>query len=155
MPSASDIGTYYEVRTILELLNKGFIVSRPEGGKAPYDIISDYRGNLNRIQIKYTNSLRKVKSLGAGKKSRAVNQREYQIPLYRGTKKRTLYTKADCDFIIMVCGKVPDYYIIPIETISGSSLHLHPDYPYTDHKYNYSVQEPKHHKYKDAWDLLA
>ena len=54
MLNSTDFGKIGEVRFLYELTSRGIQVSIPYGNSARYDMIADFNGKLNRIQIKTT-----------------------------------------------------------------------------------------------------
>ncbi|HDZ14711.1 MAG TPA: hypothetical protein ENH60_07405, partial [Pricia sp.] len=60
---SKQIGFLNEMKVMVELLSQGFVVSKPQGDYCPYDLISDHKGILHRLQIKST-------TRGAGPASR-------------------------------------------------------------------------------------
>lgn len=130
-------GTIAEFQVIIKLLDLGFQISKTQGDYSGYDIISDWQGKLNRIQIKSTK----------GKKSTAKG---YDVTVGRGNSSKRKYEFTDCDFIICV---VPEaFYIIPITEVVVVKFRLHPKCDtYKSVGINYTG---RWEKYKNQWDLL-
>ena len=61
-----EVGGIGEARVLFEAVKRGYTVSIPHGHDSRYDMIVDMHGELNRVQVKTTNSDGKVVSLRAG-----------------------------------------------------------------------------------------
>ncbi|MBU0978022.1 MAG: hypothetical protein KKD18_06390 [Nanoarchaeota archaeon] len=135
------IGFYHEMRIMLHLLKLEFVVSKPQGDYSPYDLISDWNGKINRLQIKSTS------------RSSGTKNRGYKVICCKGRDAKIKLTKKDCDFIVITCLENVNY-IIPIEVIFGKTIYVHPHYPYKENSPYDRLQEPKFEIYREKWDLL-
>jgi len=135
------VGLYHETRMMLYLLECGFMVSVPQGDYAPYDLVADWEGRLNRLQVKST-------SRPSGTKNRG-----YKVVCCKGRDNKIKLTKKDCDFIIATCLENVNY-VIPIEKIPSKTIYIHPLYPYKAGSSYDRPQKPKYEDYRERWDLL-
>ncbi len=108
-------GEETELRFMLLSYEKGFIVSKPFGDNAKYDIILDNGKTLERIQIKSTS--RMDTSSGANC---------YSCLVSHGRDSKKKYTKYDIDSIVIYVIPENVWYKIPIEEIKGKSVKLYP-----------------------------
>lgn len=93
-----------------KLILKGFKVSMPLGHITGYDLICDWHGKLNRLQIKTTSSkLGKYWRLNVSRRN--------------ATSVRT-YTSADFDYLLVRIKDTGDTYIIPISIVGKSPVLL-------------------------------
>ena len=120
MPDDSNkrIGTVAESAAATALLKEGFGVSWPLGDFMGWDLVTDWEGKVNRIQVKPprrstppTTSTLSMNRMGGGKR---------------------LYTKADCDFLMLILPYGDDYdelngdgiYIVPIKEVRVKAKHI-------------------------------
>ena len=129
------------MRIMVYLLELGFIVSKPQGDYSPYDLISDWNGKVNRLQVKAT-------SRASGTKNRG-----YKVICCKGMNAETKLTENDCDFIIATCPEGISY-IIPVEQITGKTIFIHPLYPYKSNNSYDRNRKPKYEEFREAWELL-
>jgi PD-(D/E)XK endonuclease len=102
-----------ELMSATKLILKGFKVSIPLGHITGYDLVSDWYGKVNRIQVKTTTS----KHHNCWK----LNVRR------RNSKGCRPYTLEDFDFLLARIKETGDTYILPVSVLNKSpSLLLHP-----------------------------
>ena len=94
------------------LLEQGFLVSMPIVDEG-YDLISDWRGKLLRVQVKTTsgasdtrtrNKLKFLACKGPGFSQGSLNQRH---------REKTIYNKSDCDIFVFYHLPQSAIFIIP------------------------------------------
>lgn len=56
MASLKEKGDLAELKVAADLIRRGCSISIPFGEDSSYDVIADYRGNLHRVQVKFTKS---------------------------------------------------------------------------------------------------
>jgi len=108
-------GEETELRFMLLSYEKGFIVSKPFGDNAKYDVIIDDGNQLERIQIKSTS--RKDKSGGMDC---------YSCLVCSGRDSKEMYSKKDIDSIVIYVIPENTWYKIPVEEINGKTVKLYP-----------------------------
>lgn len=114
---------------MVELTKRGYGVNWSSGDQRTYDLSSDWRGTIKRLQVKATNV--KYKKKGAC----------YRITCGMGRRSKKAYTKQHCDFIIAVCIPEHIFYVIPVGELGGMK------------KLSLGGQG-KYERYKEAWGLL-
>jgi hypothetical protein len=116
-----------------KLVLKGFTISFAFGNSG-YDLVSDWCGRVNRIQVKTTTKLHR-KKVGWRvniARARAIAGRKY-VP----------YTKKDADFILVRVATTGDMYVIPVKEVSGvTTIYVCPG------------SRCKYEKYHEAYNLL-
>ena len=101
-------GNRHELLVALRLTELGATVAWPYGDGAPWDLISEWGGKVNRLQVKGTDSLR--------------GSSTYRVNLAQGRRHNKAYTSRMCEFII---GSTPlGIYIIPVEKVDRDRLIL-------------------------------
>jgi len=100
-----DIG---EAIAITEFIKRGIQVSIPFGDNARYDLIADFNGKLNRIQVKYCNQ--KISENGSISCPCASSTN------HTTNKKYTTYEN-DVDFFVFYLVPWEEIIIVPIEKI--------------------------------------
>lgn len=117
-------------------IKEDFIVCKPFGQCQRYDFIIDYKGKVNRIQ---------VKSVNHKKIERNIRKNKYGChAAYNKTRtSKSKYSKRDVDFL--ACYIIPEdiWYLIPINKIKGFQVSLNPK----SKKGYYEI-------YKENWDVL-
>ncbi len=101
-PARKAKGTEAELRVAVELLNHGFSVSWPVGDMDSYDLISDSRNRLTRIQVK---SLTNPNRAGT-----------YKLGFRRGHGHTKKYTEEEVDYFVAVLNykSVVAFSVIPV-----------------------------------------
>ncbi len=101
-------GQAAELIAMTEAIYKGFRVSLPFGGKAPYDFIMESNGSCFRIQ---------VKQIYLGKISSGTRWMVDFMKPRGGARnlKYEKYSKKDCDMLVAVCPYHKAIYLFPVE----------------------------------------
>jgi hypothetical protein len=119
-------------------LKHGFAVSWPFGDSEGYDLISDSRSRLTRLQVKSS--------------SIKTKHGVYRVTLARGGKKIP-YTRNDADYFVVVLmySNGPAFYVLPIEEVKSSARFWEPGaHPLQVSKWHVCPYE----SFRDRWDLL-
>jgi hypothetical protein len=89
-PTKKQKGDFAELKVACDLRRRGYPVSIPFGEEAPYDLVVDRDGRLERIQVKY-----------ADRRDRSVVEvRCYSLTIVNGkAKSRTHYTAQTIDWL--------------------------------------------------------
>tara|TARA_R110000824_G_scaffold108526_2_gene255626 strand:- start:212 stop:649 length:438 start_codon:yes stop_codon:yes gene_type:complete len=114
---SKDRGTIAETAAATALLHEGFGISFAHGDNLGWDICTDWKGKVNRIQVK------------TASKRTGNRAQSYSVSFRHGSAKNVLYTKTDCDFILVFLSFGEDYasfrgngiYIIPVGAITVST----------------------------------
>jgi hypothetical protein len=132
-------GITAELRVAVELLDNGFSVSWPFGDMEGYDLISDSKKRLTRLQVKSI--------------STPTARGTYRVFFRKGHKTIGRYTLKDADFFVAVLSYPtgPAFYVIPVGTAPTSGVFFppnqHPTEP--DRRKTCKLEE-----YRNRWDLL-
>lgn len=145
MPDDSNkrIGTVAESAAATALLKEGFGVSWPLGDFMGWDLVTDWEGKVNRIQVK------------TSKKVKTTYHCNLSMNRTGGGKK--LYSKAECDFIMLILPYGEDYdelngdgiYIVPVKEVRVKAKHIWPPGMGGRKGVNCSWE-----KYRNQFDLL-
>ena len=119
-------GEWAELRFMTRATELGFIVAKPWGDSAPFDLAVAHRGRFVRVQVKCT-IFHRGNSYKCHLDSNGVPYRPDQI-----------------DFFAAYVIPTDTWYILPIK-----ATHHQPDILLTPHSKN-----AKYEKYKEAWHLL-
>ena len=119
-------GEWAELRFMTRATELGFIVTKPWGDMAPFDLALAHRGHFVRVQVKCT-IFQRGNSYKCHLDSNGLPYRPDQI-----------------DFFAAYVIPADTWYILPIE-----ATHHQPDILLTPHHKN-----AKYEKYKEAWHLL-
>ncbi len=128
--SNTNKGDLGELSFTLECLKKDIRCSKPISSEYGYDLITDHKGILNRIQIKTTFSF-------------DPKSKRYQANSKRNNGK--IITTEDADYLVVFVSDFNVYYIIPVHKIKSVSVNL---FPTVVNSYG------KWEQYKEAWNLL-
>lgn len=112
-------GNIGEAIILSEFVKRGIQVSIPFGDNARYDLIAEFNGKLNKIQIKYCSSLSETGSITC-KTSSSKNHT---------TNKRLDTYKNDVDYIAFYIQPWNDSCLIPIEDCLGNTFSLRKEKP--------------------------
>jgi hypothetical protein len=123
---AKQRGEWAELRFMTRATELGFIVAKPWGDSAPFDLALAHRGRFVRVQVKCT-IFHRGNSYKCHLDSNGVPYRPDQI-----------------DFFAAYIIPTDTWYILPIK-----ATHHQPDILLTPHSKN-----AKYEKYKEAWHLL-
>jgi hypothetical protein len=108
-------GDNAELRYMLLNNELGYIVSKPFGDNAKYDLIVDTGENLERTQIKSTR--RKESSSGMDC---------YNCLVCSGSNSKKQYTEKDIDYVAIYVIPENVWYKIPVKVIKGKTVKLYP-----------------------------
>ena len=128
-------GNLAELRFMLRATEEGFNVSQPVGSQLGYDFITEYEGNLNRVNVKSANYTQFESRKHRGRTKR------YQLQVSKGGKKE-VYTSDDIDFIVGYISVVDRWYVFPVHELNVKSVSIG------------IVGPSKWDKYVEAWELL-
>jgi hypothetical protein len=138
-PNRKISGLTGELLTAVALLRHGYTVSWPLADVDGYDLISDDgRGELRRVQVKSCETQEENGS--------------YRVLFAKGCRKKVIYTKADCDYIVAVLfySDIPSFYVVPIERVTATHYSFWPRDSRPNAKSRSCLLEP----YRDKWSLL-
>ena len=110
-----DQGDNAELRFMLLNHSLGYIVSKPFGDNAKYDLIVDTRENLERIQVKST----KRKETSSGMNC-------YNCVVCSGSDAKQQYSEKNIDYVAIYVIPEDTWYKIPIKEIKGKTVKLYP-----------------------------
>jgi hypothetical protein len=131
---AKKLGDVVELKFQLKAMEHGFTVSKPIGDNDRYDLITDYKSKLNRIQVK-----------SVSYKDTANRADSYRIASSFGASHKKTYTSKDIDALVAYVIPEDVWYIIPVKQISGKqSIRIFP------HKKG----SGRYEKFINAWDIL-
>ena len=120
-------GEIYEQLFIFKALEKGYTVNTPVN-VSPYDLILDIGSRLLKVQVK---------------SSAIAIENFYSVSIAKGCNGRA-YDLCDFDYYAIYLIAHENWYLIPIETLSGlKKISINPD----------SIKS-KYTPYKEAWELL-
>lgn len=108
-------GDTTELRFMLLNHELGYIVSKPFGDNAKYDLIVDTGKELQRVQVKSTR--RKETSSGMDC---------YNCLVCSGADSKQQYSKEDIDYIAIYVIPEDAWYKIPITEVKGKTVKLYP-----------------------------
>ena len=132
---STQLGDIAEISFMLRAMKAGFNVCSPYSKDSAYDCILDYKGKLNRIQIKATGVLNKGRSKGASE--------YYRLVCSHGSTGKKLYTKNECDYFALYVMPLDQFFIVPVTDIKTKTFKIYPN--------NF---QHKHYKYLERFDLL-
>jgi len=115
-----------------ELIRQGFHVSLPLD-ETQFDLVATNGKKSFRIQVKST--AKPLKDYNKPKR--------YHFNITHGNSKKETYTLQDCDFLVCVALDNRRFWVIPIESITVSSLKIPPN------------KSSKYSKYEGRWDLMV
>ena len=118
MNQSKQTGTLAETAVATALLGEGFSVSFAHGENTPWDLISDYEGKVNRLQVKTA--------------SRHRMRGDYHVSLVMGSGVK--YTKDHIDFLIIWLPYSEDFdgigydglYVIPVKEVKVTTCRCWP-----------------------------
>jgi len=110
-----DQGDNAELRFMLLNHSLGYIVAKPFGDNAKYDLIIDTGTELQRIQVKST---QRRETSGA--------RDAYNCCVCSGSKFKERYSKEHVDYVAVYVIPEDTWYKIPVEEIKGKSVKLYP-----------------------------
>ena len=104
-------GNIGEIQILLEFLKRGVQVSIPFGDNARYDLVADFGGKLNKIQVKYCDQ-----EVVNGSISLVCSSSKNHT-----TNKRLSTYERDVDYFAFYIPKWEVSLLVPIEVISNRS----------------------------------
>ena len=107
--NSKDKGNIGEAIALAEFMKRGIPVSIPYGDNARYDLIADFNGKLNRIQVKYC---------GDEGKTGSVICRCASCTNHTTNKHYTSY-KNDVDYFVFYLAQYGKVLLVPIEIIGN------------------------------------
>jgi hypothetical protein len=119
-------GEWAELRFMARAAELGFIVNKPWGDTAPFDLALAYRGRFVRVQVKCT-----------------IFHRGNSYKCHLDSNGHA-YRPDQIDFFAALVIPADTWYILPIEATNHQ-----PDILLTPHS-----DHAKYEKYKEAWHLL-
>ena len=108
-------GDNAELRFMLLNHELGYVISKPFGDNAKYDLIVDTGSDLERIQVKST----RRKEISSGMDC-------YNCLVCSGVDSKQQYTEKDIDYIAIYVIPENAWYKIPIKEIKGKTVKLYP-----------------------------
>jgi len=126
------IGLRGELLVTERLISLGWIVSVPIGHDTIYDIIAHKGNHLHKVQIKCTESLKKL----AGS-----NAPSFQFSCKHG-KSNSSYSKEDVDFFVFTALDCVKFWVLPVNAVKGTHVKI------------YTGPKCKYGNYENAWNLL-
>ena len=123
-------GNCHELAIALKVTELGGAVSWPYGDGQAYDLITDFKGVINRVQVKGTYTVRDCGSS--------------YVNLAKGSRRNDSYDSSDCD--VMIVQTPLGRYVIPIEYLDLKTLFVWP--------IGTRPTQPHYEPYKEAWHLL-
>lgn len=114
-PTWTKQGDIGEARAILELMKKGYLVSKPFSNSSKYDLIADDGNNLLKVQVKTTNNKSNAGSWIVQLRTTGVNSSGFKIR-----------NREDGDYdLLFVCTAVDECWLIPEYAIeSHNAIYL-------------------------------
>ena len=125
------LGSLSEIIFQKRCLENDLIPSTVHGDESKYDFVTDYRGILNRVQVKCTATLDRKSSYG------------YRMCTSHGSKHKHRYTKEELSAFAMYIFPKDVWYIIPLEEITSKTVTLYPDTP--NHRFC---------EFRENWNIL-
>jgi len=119
------------------LVQRGFDCAWPVGDSATWDLIADWRGKVNRLQVKSRH------------KPDKRTTSSYYVRMGRGVSSSEAYSAKDFDFAIVVLPWA--CFIIPAKEVTGRKAATLVFFENGTHRYG---RECEWEKYREAWHLL-
>ena len=129
--NSKDKGNIGEAMALTKFLEMEIQVSIPFGDNARYDLIADFNGKLNKIQVKYCNQ-------------QISNSNSIVCPCASSTnhttnKKYTTYEN-DIDYFVFYLVEWNEIILVPIEKVLGKkTIVFRKDKPKTINQYGYNL----------------
>ena len=110
MKNTTNLGNIGQAYVIAKFVELGIPVYTPVGEGYPTDLIADFKGKLNKIQIKTTENLHD-------------NYMVWKITHQQGYHgKRTKYTNQEVDYFDLYCIETKGLYLVPYEKATTNDL---------------------------------
>lgn len=100
-------GNIGEIRAIYEFIKRGIPVAIPFGDNERYDLIAEFNGKLNKIQVKYSSLISESGAIRCQTHSSYKHRREKEIKTYEN----------DIDYFVFYLTPWDEIIIIPIEEV--------------------------------------
>ena len=135
--SNKQLGTIAEGQVVVKLLQQGFGVSWAVGDNVSWDVVSDWGGKVNRLQVKTTTSL--------------ASRGTWRIVCAHGGRLKRRYDKRSADAVVCVLPWA--MFVIPTDKLEDTTLTFWP--PGEHPRYNTErFSSCKYEWAKERWDLL-
>lgn len=108
-------GDNAELRFMLLNHDLGYIISKPFGDNAKYDLILDTGNELQRVQVKSTS-----------RRDTSSGMDCYNCLVCSGSGSKQKYLEKDIDYIAIYVIPENAWYKIPIKEIKGKTVKLYP-----------------------------
>lgn len=128
-------GELAETIFVSAAMRHGFRVCKPYGETAPYDFMVERDGEIRRVQVKSTDHWGSHRGGGYGLHT-----------AFNPNVKRPdrLYTRRDLDFVAGYIFRRDTWYIIPVECIHATMVHVRP-----------GKGRGQFERFREAWHLLT
>lgn len=111
MTNTTNLGNIGQAYVIAKFVELGIPVYTPVGEGYPTDLIADFKGKLNKIQIKTTETLHDDSYMVW----KITHQQGYH-------GKRIKYTNQEVDYFALYCIKTKSLYLVPYEKANTNEL---------------------------------
>jgi hypothetical protein len=108
-------GDSAELKFMLLNHELGYIVSKPFGDNAKYDLIVDTKEHIERVQVKSTR-----------RRDNSGGMDCYSCLVCSGSRSKNKYSSNDIDYVAIYVIPENAWYKIPVQEISGKSVKLYP-----------------------------
>ena len=130
--NSKDKGNIGESIVLAEFIKRGIQVSIPFGDNARYDLIAEFNGKLNKIQVKYCNQLSTTGSVSCPCASSTNHTTNKHLSTYEN----------DVDYICFYLACWDVVTIVPIEQIgTKKTISFRLDKPKTTNQFNINLVE--------------
>ena len=130
--NSKDKGNIGESIVLAEFVKRGIQVSIPFGDNARYDLIAEFNGKLNKIQVKYCNQLSTTGSVSCPCASSTNHTTNKHLSTYEN----------DVDYICFYLACWDVVTIVPIEQIgTKKTISFRLDKPKTTNQFNINLVE--------------
>ena len=116
MKSTSDIGNVGQAKTLVKFVELGIPVYTPFGDGYRTDLIADFNGKLNRIQVKTTENL---------KDETCMRWKITHQEGFHGNKIK--YSSEEVDYFALYCIETNVLCLIPYEQAQTNEIHIRLD----------------------------
>lgn len=120
-------GEWVELQFMARAQAHGLSVAKPWGDSSGYDFIVEHDGHFQRVQVKSTSR---------------PSRNGYSCNTTHG-RRNLPYTRMDTDWFAILVIPVELWYIVPVGSVSTSSMCLNPQLP-----------RSRYGRYMEAWHLL-
>jgi len=123
-------GNCHELAVALKITELGGAVSWPYGDGQAYDLVADFNGKINRVQVKGTHLV--------------AENGTATVSLLKGSRRMKAYNSSEID--VMIACTPLGKYVIPIRNLKLTALTI---WPVGTRK-----RQPAYDPFKEAWHLL-